>query len=180
MMVCPSYLSFILYNPIRKALTDREKVLDESAVTPASVVLEVGAGNGFLTEAIAGRAKKVYAVELQAGMIRKLSKRMRRFGDKVEIIRCDIAACSFDREPADVVMLYYVFHEVSDQPAAAVTIVNSLKTEGVVSIYEPTVEVRRAAFERTIRLFEEAGCTRELERHGAFTRFVRLRKQRGH
>jgi len=58
MCICPSWLSFILYNPIRKALTDREKILDECGITPHSTVLEVGAGNGFLTEVVAQRAKK--------------------------------------------------------------------------------------------------------------------------
>lgn len=44
--VCPSWLSFILYNPDRKVFTDREKVLDESGVIADSIVLEVG-GGGF-------------------------------------------------------------------------------------------------------------------------------------
>jgi 16S rRNA A1518/A1519 N6-dimethyltransferase RsmA/KsgA/DIM1 with predicted DNA glycosylase/AP lyase activity len=45
-------------------LTDRKKILDESGITANSIVLEVGAGNGFLTEVIAERARKVYAIEL--------------------------------------------------------------------------------------------------------------------
>jgi 16S rRNA A1518/A1519 N6-dimethyltransferase RsmA/KsgA/DIM1 with predicted DNA glycosylase/AP lyase activity len=67
-LVCPSWLSFILYNPVRKAFTDRSKVLDDAGITEESVVLEIGAGNGFFTEAIAERARKVIAVELQRGM----------------------------------------------------------------------------------------------------------------
>ncbi|HWR72739.1 MAG TPA: rRNA adenine N-6-methyltransferase family protein, partial [Nitrospirota bacterium] len=64
-MVCPHWLSGILYNPLRKAFTDRLAVLRESGIRESSVVLEVGAGNGFFTEVLAGRARLVYAVELQ-------------------------------------------------------------------------------------------------------------------
>ena len=96
MGICPSWLSFILYNPIRKALTDRKKILDESCITANSLVLEVGAGNGFLTEVIAERARKVYAIELQDGMVKKLEKRVQHFGDKVDIIHGDIASYSIE------------------------------------------------------------------------------------
>ena len=77
-MVCPSWLSFVLYNPIRKALTDREKIIAESGITGESVVLEVGAGNGFFTEVLVRTARKVYAVELQEAMLEKLKRRDRK------------------------------------------------------------------------------------------------------
>lgn len=109
-MVCPSWLAFILYNPVRKALTERGKILDESGSTKDSVVLEVGAGNGFLTEALAEHARKVYAVELQEGMIKKLKRRIARFGEKGSIIKGDIATMSLDQALADVCLLYYSFH----------------------------------------------------------------------
>lgn len=177
-MICPSYLSFLLYNPLRKALTDRQRVLDESGITSSSVVLEVGAGNGFITEALAGRAQKVYAVELQAGMVRKLRRRTARFGAKVSIIECDIAACPLERGGADAAMLYYVFHEVRNQTAAAAAIVGALKQGGTIALYEPTLEVGKETFEKTLGLFEAEGCMKEAERHGAFTRFALLRKHR--
>ena len=101
-MVCPSWFSFILYNPIRKAFTDRNKIIAESGVTSTSVVLEIGAGNGFLTETLAEYAHKVYALELQQGMVKKLQKRVHRFGSKVEIIHRDIAAYKIEEAFAGV------------------------------------------------------------------------------
>ena len=129
--VCPSWLSFILYNPIRKAFTDREKILDECGVTKDSVVLEVGAGNGFLTEAIAELAKKVYTVELQ--------KRVLRFADKVSIIHGDIASVILKEEVFDICLMYYSFHEVSNKIDAVDNISRALKTGGILPIYEPTI-----------------------------------------
>lgn len=171
-------MSFILYNPIRKALTDRKKVLEESGINGSSVVLEVGAGNGFITEAIAGRAKKVYALELQPGMVRKLTKRMAKFGDKVDIILHDIASYEAASPFADVVMMYYSFHEVSNQAVAARNIGAATKPGGTLCLYEPTVEVSKTDMEKTVKLFESAGFEQETTRDGVFTRFARLRKKR--
>ncbi|WP_203472307.1 class I SAM-dependent methyltransferase [Dissulfurispira thermophila] len=176
MKICPSYLSFILYNPIRKILTDREKILDESGISASSVVLEVGAGNGFITEAIAQRAKKVYAVELQHGMVKKLRKRVEGFGSKVDILLCDIANCDIVEGLADVCIMYYSFHEIGNQAGAVRNIWKAIKNDGILSIYEPTIEVNKASMQETIGMFQAIGFERELERDSLFTRFVRLRR----
>jgi ubiquinone/menaquinone biosynthesis C-methylase UbiE len=175
--VCPSWFSFILYNPVRKAFTDRSKVLDESGITLESVVLEIGAGNGFFTEAIAERAKKVIAVELQLGMVRKLRKRVQRFGDAVEIVLEDIASVDLTHDRADVCLLYYSFHEIARQEEAAATIARTIKRNGVLSIYEPSVEVNSKDMEATVSLFKSLGFSLEATHHNMFTRFARLRKQ---
>lgn len=175
-MVCPSWLSFILYNPVRKALTDRLKILSESGVTKDSVVLEVGAGNGFLTEVLAEHAKKVYAVELQEGMIRKLKRRVARFGERVSIIKGDIASISLNKGFADVCLLYYSFHEFHNQEKAAETIGVALKPGGIVAIYEPAIEAGRISMLRTALMFEKWGFLKVADRNGIFTRFVRLQK----
>lgn len=174
--VCPSWLSCILYNPVRKAFTDRQKILTESGITKDSVVLEVGAGNGFLTEALAEIAGKVYAVELQEGMTQKLTKRVQKFGSKVAVIRGDIASVVAGKEFVDVCLLYYCFHEVRDSIKAAENIAGAIKKGGILSIYEPTIEVGKREMQKTAALFERTGFTKETERNGVFTRFVRLRK----
>jgi ubiquinone/menaquinone biosynthesis C-methylase UbiE len=176
-MICPSWFSFILYNPVRKALTERGRILDESGITKDSVVLEVGAGNGFLTEALAERAGKVYAVELQDGMIKKLKRRIVRFGEKVSVIQGDIAAMSLDQALADVCLLYYSFHEFGDKEKAADAISRAVRSGGTVSIYEPTIEVGKHAMQRTVSLFEQRGFVKAKEKDGLFTRFVNLQKR---
>jgi ubiquinone/menaquinone biosynthesis C-methylase UbiE len=175
-MACPSWLAFILYNPVRKAFTNREAILIESGVTETSVVLEVGAGNGFLTEALAERAEKVYAVELQEGMIRKLKRRIDRFGEKVSIIMGDIASISLNEEFVHVCLLYYSFHEFGDKEKAADTIGRAVKSGGIVSIYEPTFEVGKGTMQKTVWLFEQRGFVKAKERDDLFTRFVSLNK----
>jgi tRNA A58 N-methylase Trm61 len=175
-MICPSWLSYILYNPVRKAFTDRGKVLAESGVTSDSVVLEVGAGNGFFTEVLAERAQRVFAVELQGGMIKKLRRRVRTSRGKVCIIPGDVAALVMEEGFADVCLLYYSFHEMTDKIGAVDNINRALKTGGALSIYEPTMEVGKAEMQKTVAMFEQKGFAKEAEQDGLFTRFVRLRK----
>lgn len=150
--------------------------MDECGVTKDSVVLEVGAGNGFLTEVIAERAKEVYTVELQEGMVRKLQKRVLRFADKVSIIHGDIASVILKEEVFDICLMYYSFHEVNNKMDAADHISMAVKTGGILSIYEPAIEVKKLKMEKTSNLFEHRGFKKEMERAGFFTRFVRLRK----
>ncbi len=175
--VCPSWLSFILYNPVRKALTDREKVLDESMISADSVVLEVGPGNGFLTEAIAKRAEKVVSVDLQEGMVRKLRRRVRPFGEKVDIVLGDISSVRLPEDAFDVCLLYYCFHEIGRQEEAAANIAGAVRKGGVISIYEPVFEVKTVEMQKTLGFFERLGFQKEKEQDGMFTRFARLRKK---
>lgn len=175
-MVCPSWFSCILYNPLRKAFTDRNKVIAESGVTSNSIVFEVGAGNGFLTEVLAEHAKKVYALELQEGMIKKLQKRVQRFTDKVEIIHSDIAAYKTREAFADVCIMYYSFHEISNKFEASRNIAEAVKVNGSLSIYEPTIEVSKSGMDKTVDLFRGEGFIREMDWSNLFTRFARLRK----
>ncbi len=177
-MVCPAWLSFILYNPLRKLLTDREGVLAESGVTEGSVVLEVGAGNGFFTEVLARVAGKVYAVELQDAMVDQLARRIAGYSDRVEILLGDIAELGYPEGFADVAFLYYSFHEIDRKAEGAANIARAVRPGGILAIYEPTIEVTKKAMERTRGIFEGLGFRTEARRDGLFTRFLRMRKER--
>ena len=161
---------------MRKTFSDRRKILRDSGVAEGSAVIEVGAGNGFLTEVLAAVAKKVIVIELQEGMVKKLKKRVSRYAGKVDIITGDIATCGLQAGIADVCLLYYSFHEFSDKPGAVRNIARALKSRGIISLYEPTVEVGKKNMEKTVGMFAEAGFEKELEYATLFTRFVRLRK----
>jgi len=178
-MICPSWLSFMLYNPVRKALTNREQVLEESGITGDSVVLEVGAGNGFFTEILARTARKVYAVELQDGMLEKLKKRIAGCAGKVEILQGNISDIDLPDEFADVAFIYYAFHEIDRKQEGVKKIARAVKVNGILSIYEPAIEVGREAMDKTRDAFESAGFRTEVRRDTLFTRFLRMRKEQG-
>jgi 16S rRNA (adenine1518-N6/adenine1519-N6)-dimethyltransferase len=68
-------------------------ILRLAALTPDDVVLEIGAGTGTLTEALAGRVQRLLALELDRDLIVPLRQ---RFADRphIEIIHAD--ALTFD------------------------------------------------------------------------------------
>lgn len=71
-------------------LTDEkaiETILDTSNITKDDIVVEIGAGLGFVTEQLVQLAKKVYAVELDEDMVSELQKIN---ADNLEIIHQDI------------------------------------------------------------------------------------------
>lgn len=64
-----------------------QKIIDEAAISPNDIVVEIGAGVGFVTEQLVKYAKKVYAIELDEEAIVELQKIN---ADNLEIIHNDI------------------------------------------------------------------------------------------
>ncbi len=178
MHICPSYLSFILYNPIRKLFTDRARIVLEAGVNESSVVLEAGAGNGFLTEVLVQRASKVLAMDVQQGMVKKLRRRMSAYGDRVDVILGDVATYALKEESIDVAIFLYSFHEITNQTGAVLNMAKAVRPGGFVAVYEPKVEVNRRDMENLVEKFEFMGFEKDREHENMFTRFARLRKVR--
>jgi 16S rRNA (adenine1518-N6/adenine1519-N6)-dimethyltransferase len=65
------------------------KIISAAAVSADDYVLEVGPGIGGLTQALASRARKVVAVELDSSLIPVLQENLRGF-DNVELVNADI------------------------------------------------------------------------------------------
>jgi 16S rRNA (adenine1518-N6/adenine1519-N6)-dimethyltransferase len=74
-------------------------ILRLAELTPEDVVAEIGAGTGTLTDALASRAGRVLALELDRELIAPLRQ---RFADRphVEIIHADALAFDFAQLPA--------------------------------------------------------------------------------
>jgi len=66
-----------------------EKLVDSADIDNNDIVLEVGCGTGSLTEALAQRAGKVIAVEVD-GALAKIVKRQLAKAENVEVINADI------------------------------------------------------------------------------------------
>ncbi len=67
------------------------KLVKLSGVEPGDTVIEIGAGLGTLTVALAARATRVIALEIDAGLVRAL-RAERVLPDNVELLHCDALA----------------------------------------------------------------------------------------
>ena len=73
-----------------------ERLADYASLAPSDVVLDAGAGLGFLTEVLAQRSGLVLAVELDRGLVRVLRDRLADY-ENVQVIEGDVLRVEFPR-----------------------------------------------------------------------------------
>lgn len=73
-----------------------EELVDYAKIKPTEVILEVGAGFGYLTEALVKQAKKVITVEIDPKLI-KILKNKFQYADNLEIFSGDILSIKLPR-----------------------------------------------------------------------------------
>ncbi len=73
-----------------------EELVDYAKIDPTEVVLEVGAGLGYLTEALVNQARKVITVEIDPKLIKILKKKF-HYTDNLEILSGDILSIELPR-----------------------------------------------------------------------------------
>ena len=76
-----------------------DQIVDEARLVAGELVLEVGAGAGALTHALARRPVRVIAIEPDPVWARRLGERLRG----VHVVRQDFLATSFPREPFRII-----------------------------------------------------------------------------
>ncbi len=116
--VCPVEKAGGLDSGIRKLLQRPKKILG-NYVGDGMVVLDLGCGPGFFSVEMAkmvGASGKVIAVDLQEGMLRKLENKIQgtEIEKRIKLHRCDTDKIGIT-EKVDLVLAFYMFHEVPDQ-----------------------------------------------------------------
>jgi len=86
-------------------LTDdwAETIVADAGVRPGDLVLDVGAGTGVLTAALARAGARVVAVELHPGRAHTLRCRFGGAGEAVRVVQVDAADLRLPRRPFRVV-----------------------------------------------------------------------------
>ena len=119
------------------------------------VVLDVGCGPGFFTVEMAkmvGDSGKVIAADLQEGMINKVKWKIR--GKDIEK-RIVLHKCKKNEiavtEKVDLVLAFYMVHEVPDENDFLKEIRSILRPNGILYIVEPKFHVSSKAFKDTIK-----------------------------
>jgi len=159
--VCPVELANSLDNKIRRWLQNPQKILSPF-VKEGMKVLDVGCGPGFFSVELAkmvGTNGKVYAVDLQEGMLQKLQNKIR--GTSLEKV-IQLIKCEKDKivipENVGFILAFYMVHEVPDKDRLFATLKNFLNDRGELLIVEPKLfHVSEKEFASTIEKAEAAG-----------------------
>src|SRR5437879_13387899 len=99
---------------------DPDRAIDVLKLPKGATVADIGAGSGYMTEKLAKRVGpmgKVYATDIQQGMIDLLSKRIAK--RKLTNVTPVLSTQDDPRLPADavdLVIMVDVYHELSQPP----------------------------------------------------------------
>jgi ubiquinone/menaquinone biosynthesis C-methylase UbiE len=155
---------------------DEVALLRRLGLDTRSVVVDVGAGTGQLTLAVAPECARVVAVDVSPVMLESLRSRMRENGlTNVEVVQAGFLTYEHSGPPVDFVYSRYALHHLPDfwKAAALNRVRGALKDGGVLRLwdvvygFEPhEVEQRIEAWCATGADDVEAAWTRaELEEH---------------
>jgi len=158
--ICPSRHAWVLNNWLRRLIQNPDRLL-ASYVRAGQVVADVGCGPGFFTIAMArlvGPTGRVIAADVQPEMFEMTRRHARRAGieDRITFLRCERDRIGLS-EPVDLVLAFYVVHEVPDRARFFAEIRSMLKPDGSFLFVEPKIHVSPAQFQESVRLATEAG-----------------------
>jgi ubiquinone/menaquinone biosynthesis C-methylase UbiE len=148
------------------------------AVSGAGTVLEVAAGTGVLTLAIAPRVERVVATDYSDEMLGVLRAKVREAGlSNVESAQADIYSLPYPAESFDAVVAGNVLHLVPDLPSAIQSLLRVLRVGGKLLVptfcHDDTLTARvvsrvfALAGQPMHRRFTTASLRNAVERHGA-------------
>jgi len=137
----PAFMTRLIDNPIRRKFIQKpETVAKRMNLEPGMIVVEIGPGKGSYTKALAKSVLpdgKVYAIDIQESIIKRLKKRIEK--EKIENIipKIDDAYnLSLEDESVDRVLMIACLPEIPDPIRVLKEIKRVLKPNGLVSLSE--------------------------------------------
>ncbi len=125
--------------------------VDLLRLKPGMTVADVGAGSGYYSELVSrrvGATGKVYAVDIQVGMIRLIQERIRRLNLRnVTPVLGDAANPKLPSETIDLALLVDVYHEFAEPQEMLRKIRAALRPDGRLVLLEfrkedPAIPIR--------------------------------------
>ncbi|MCF8034980.1 MAG: class I SAM-dependent methyltransferase [Desulfarculaceae bacterium] len=161
--VCPWWLAYTFDNPLRRLAHDPAKMFGEY-VGRGSRAADIGCGMGFFSLGLArlvGDEGKVYSLDLQEKMLSRVRGRAERAGLGGRIETRQVTADNLGGEDLsgglDLVLAFWMLHEVPDQAGFMAQVKHLLKPGGVFFLAEPRMHVSQEAFAASLKLTQEAG-----------------------
>jgi SAM-dependent methyltransferase len=158
---CPTLLSWAVDGPLVDAVAGTTTTLDRIGLSPGMTVVEIGPGPGRLLIPAARRVLpggKAVGIELQRGMLDKLSRKLDRDNPgNIELICADATHRVLPDGTADVVFLCTLLGEIPDRAAALQNCFATLRPGGLLSITENLLDPHYQARAQVRNLAENAG-----------------------
>jgi SAM-dependent methyltransferase len=134
----------MLDSPARIAGLRIDEVIGRLQLRPGDVVADLGAGSGAFTVPLAravGPAGKVYAVEIEQGLVDHIAARARDAGaSNVQAIRGEFTDPALPASDVDVAFFHDVLHHVQDRQAYLKSVARYLTPGGRIAVVELDAE----------------------------------------
>lgn len=158
--ICPVEKAGLLDNKIRKLFQNPQKIL-KPYLKEGMRVLDVGCGPGFFSVEIAkivGKDGKVYAADLQEGMLNIVKNKINgtQLEERIILHKCGKDSIDFS-EKVDFVLAFYMVHEIKEKERFFSDIYNALNENGKFLIIEPKFHVSKEKFNDCIVKLNQAG-----------------------
>jgi len=179
-MICPSWLSFSLVSGIRKVIHNPQKMFKDY-IMPGSSVADIGCGPGYFSipmSFMVGRKGKIISVDVQAEMIEKLTKKIKKlnFERRFNTILCQENSIGI-KEKVDFVLTFWMVHEVKNVDLFFQQIRTILKDDGKYLLVEPKIHVSKKEYFKTLEKAEQNGLKVKNDLKIAFSRASLLCKK---
>lgn len=158
--VCPVWMAYLFDNPVR-SLIHRPAKLFREWVKPGMKTLDLGCGLGHFSLGLArlvGESGRVYAVDVQSGMLSRMIQRANRagLGDRITAVSCGCSDLG-GVVGVDFALSFWMLHETPDYRKTLRMLHDCLRDGGVCYVAEPGMHVSGAEFMRSLEAAEAAG-----------------------
>ncbi len=180
----PAFFDRILDSGFRKFLQPPERVVERSGIGRGIIVLDLGCGGGALTIPMAravGPSGRVYAVDINPGMLRRLEEKLARPENSdvrgiVEVVNASAYDLPFEDGSVDACCMVTVLGEIPDRERALREVKRVLRPGGILAVTEVLVDPDYLPKSTVVRMGEEAGFSLEEIRGNLWDYTVRFRR----
>ena len=179
----PAYVGYLLDSRLRRWAQPPQQLIERSGIKPGMTVVDLGCGSGAYTPYVAravGEGGRVYAVDMQAAMLRQLVRKLSReeFRDvsNIELKQASAYELPFEDASVDLVYMVAVLPEMPDRGRALREIYRVLRTGGILAITEILPDPDYPWRSTTVRVCRKEGFVPEASLGNIFNYTVRFRK----
>lgn len=156
----------ILESPERLQFLNPDHILDKVGLSREMIFADLGCGTGYFTIPASHRVKKVYALDVQHGMLDILHDKIEKQKIRnIQVILSEESHIPLPENSVDALFMGNVFHELEDRDSILNEVKRILSNEGKLVIVDwlkiemdfgPPIEERLTA-EKVISICEDNG-----------------------
>lgn len=179
----PAFIGRLLDSGYRRKIQPPSQLIERGGIKKGMNVLDLGCGSGAFTPFIArvvGEKGKVYALDIQADMLKQLERKLAKPENKdiknIKLIEGNAYELPFEDNSLDLVNMVTVLQEIPDRNRALQEVKRVLKPGGLFAVTELFPDPDYPWKATTIKLGEGAGFVVDAVSGNLFNYTVRFKK----